>query len=61
MKQAPVNAKEQSVWNNFICSFCHKVINNRTYQITLMRSLTWAFLHFFYEANLDIIYFVQRK
>ena len=40
-------AKEHfSVWNNFICYSCHKVINNRTYQIARMRSLIWAFLQF---------------
>ena len=36
------------------------MINNRTYQIVRMRSLVWAFepSYIFYEANLDIIYFV---
>ena len=47
-----------SVWNNFICYSCHKVINNRTYQIARMRSLILAFLQFFMKPILDIIYFV---
>ena len=46
------------MWNNFIYYSCHKVIDNRTYQIARMRSLIWAFLQIFYEANLDVIYFV---
>ena len=47
------------MWNNFICYSCHKVINNRTYQIARMRSLILAFLQFFMKP-IWVLYTLYR-
>ena len=58
MKQAPCK-RTFSVWNNFICYSCHKVINNRTYHIVRTLSLIWAFLHIFMKP-IWILYTLYR-
>ena len=45
--------------NNFICYSCHKVHNNRTYQIARMRSLILAFLQFFMKP-IWVLYTLYR-